>query len=134
MKSIFTQIFVTLGVIFLILIIAGIYFFVTDPYNLKPLLFGSDSVNTQVKTTNGVESKGTSTTNETTTTSGGFTLSASQKQALVNLGIDPASVPSSISPAQETCFVNVLGEARVAEIKTGAVPNAIEFFKAKSCI
>jgi hypothetical protein len=134
MKNILTQIFITLGVIFLILIMIGVYFFVTDPYNLKPLLFGNDVVNTQVKNTNGVESKAASATNETTAASGGFALSASQKQALVNLGIDPTKVPSSISPTQESCFVSVLGEARVSEIKTGAVPNAIEFLKAKSCI
>lgn len=135
MKNIFTQIFVTLGVIFLILILVGAYFFVTDPYNLKPLFFGSERVNTQVKSTNTPEAKVTATTSASkATVSGGFTLSLTQKQALINLGIDPASVPTTISATQESCFVSVLGEARVAEIKTGAVPNAIEFFKAKSCI
>jgi len=127
MKNILTQIFVTLGVIFLILIMVGVYFFVTDPFNIKPLFFGNTTEKAQVKNTPVTETKDTPAT-------AGFTLSATQKQALINLGIDPASVPTAISATQESCFVNVLGEARVSEIKAGAVPNAIEFFKAKSCI
>ena len=48
MKHLLNQIFVTLGVIFFILIIIATYFFITDPYNLKPLIFESDGVfNTQ---------------------------------------------------------------------------------------
>ena len=134
MKNILTKIFVTLGVIFLILIMCGVYFFITDPLNLKPLFFGSEIGKTEVKSTSATETKATTTGGAKTTTTGGFVLSDTQKQALINLGIDPASVPTTISATQESCFVSVLGEARVAEIKTGAVPNAIEFFKAKSCI
>ncbi|MFZ2252954.1 MAG: hypothetical protein WAW13_02130 [Minisyncoccia bacterium] len=134
MKNILTQIFVSLGVIFLILIMAGVYFFITDPLNLKPLFFGNGTEKTQVKNASATETKNTIPVGAKTTTTGGFVLSDTQKQALINLGIDPASVPTTISATQESCFVSVLGEARVAEIKTGAVPNAIEFFKAKSCI
>jgi len=43
MKSITTQFFVTLGVIFLILMVVGGYLFITDPYGLKPLLFGGSA-------------------------------------------------------------------------------------------
>lgn len=132
MKTFLTKIFLGLGVIFFILILIGTYLFVTDPYNLKPLLFGSP-VKTQTTKTDTTETK-TSGTTTTGAATGGFQLSAEQKQALVAFGIDPATVPSSISPAQETCFINVLGNARVSEIKAGAVPSALEFFKAKSCI
>ena len=89
MKNIFTQIFVTLGVIFLILILVCIYFFVTDPFNLKPMIFGSGPVVTQEKSTNTTAPINTT----TTATQGGFTLSDAQKQALVSFGIDPATVP-----------------------------------------
>jgi len=136
MKKILTQIFVALGVIFLILILIGVYFFVTDPFNLKPLLFGTVPVKTQTQNTPVVET--TAITPDTpavaTTPAGGFQLSNAQKQALTAFGIDPATVPSSINPKQETCFISVLGQARVTEIKAGAVPNALEFLKAKSCI
>lgn len=133
MKTFLTKIFLGLGVIFFILILIGTYFFITDPYNLKPLLFGSP-VKTQTTKTDTTETKTSDTATATGATTGGFQLSAEQKQALVAFGIDPATVPSSISPAQETCFINVLGNARVSEIKAGAVPSALEFFKAKSCI
>lgn len=127
MKSIFTQVFVTFGVIFLILMLIGVYLFVTDPYGLKPLLFGVT-----------VPAQNNSASNSNTQTgqdaSGGFQLSNAQVQALISLGIDPSAVPSSISAEQEACFVGVLGEARVGEIKAGAVPNAFEFLKAKSCL
>lgn len=133
MKTFFTKLFLGLGVIFFILILVGTYFFIADPYNLKPLLFGSPA-KTQTTKVVAPESKTTSTTTATKAATGGFQLSAAQKQALVSFGIDPATVPSSISATQETCFVSVLGEARVSEIKAGAVPSAFEFFKAKTCI
>lgn len=63
-----------------------------------------------------------------------FTLNDAQKQALSSFGIDPASVPSSISAAQEGCFVAELGSERVAEIKASGTPSAIDFFKVKSCL
>ncbi len=142
MKNILTQIFVTLGVIFLILLLIGTYFFITDPYNLKPLIFGSGPTKTQTSnnpntgntTQNTAQTGDSSTSTQAVTATGGFELSEAQRQALISLGIDPSAVPSSISEEQETCFVSVLGEARVSEIKAGAVPNAIEFYKAKACV
>ena len=128
MKHLINQIFVTLGVIFLILIFIAMYFFITDPYNLKPLIFESDGVfNTQNANSDSADINGTS-------AGGGFSLAEPQKKALVSLGIDPARVPASITAGQEQCFVGALGEARVEEIRNGAVPNAIEFAKAKGCI
>ncbi len=130
MKNIVTQIFVTLGVLFLVFLIFLSYFFIADPFGLKPLLFGSPAS----MQSSGVSNTDENTTNDTSDTSGGFELSSAQIEALVALGIDPSAVPSSISAEQEACFVGVLGEARVGEIKAGAVPSAFEFMKAKSCI
>lgn len=130
MKNITTQIFVTLCALFLVLLCFGIYLFVADPFNLKPLIFGDISTGTQQKIAPR-EDTGTSTEVQT---SAGFTLSEAQKSALTTLGIDPAAVPSSISAEQESCFIKTLGESRVSEIKAGAVPNAIELLKAKPCI
>lgn len=141
MKHFITQFFVVLGVIFLILLFIGIYFFVTDPYNLKPLLFGGSAPmqSTSAPVTESQSNADTDTSTSSTTTveqqaSAGFELSDAQVQALISLGLDPSAVPSSISPEQEACFVGVLGEARVAEIKAGAVPSAFELLKAKPCI
>lgn len=130
MKNLVNNILVGLGVIFLIIIISGVVFFIVDPYNLKPLIFGTSF--TPVKNS-GSNTKSTSTATPTAT-GGSFQLSEAQKQALVSFGIDPTNIPNSISAEQETCFVGALGQARVVEIKAGAVPSGIEFFKAKGCI
>jgi hypothetical protein len=130
MKNFFTQIFVALGIIFLVLILAGVYFFITDPFNLKPMIFGTES-NKVMPTDDGTNTGGADTSTGGVT---GFQLSEEQKQALADLGIDPDAVPTTISAEQEACFVSALGASRVSEIKAGAVPNPFEFMKAKSCV
>ncbi len=117
MKKFFNVFFVTLGVIFSIIILIGIFFVITDPFNLKPLIFGGES-------------------SESMTGDGDShpLLNESQEQALENFGINPAQVPSEITPEQEACFVEKLGQARVDEIKAGDSPTATDYFKAKDCI
>ena len=121
MKKFLNIFFVTLGIIFFILILIGTYFFVTDPLNLKPIIFGSDS---EVVTE---EVGGTKVSKNPI-------LNEKQEKALETFGIDPASIPSSITQEQESCFVEILGQARVNEIKAGDSPTATEYFKARNCI
>lgn len=121
MKKFFTIFFVTLGVIFFILILIGIYLYVADPFNIKPLLSGSDSSVSAVTNGGAVVDKNPA-------------LSPAQEKTLETFGIDPATVPSEITPEQEACFVQILGAERVAEIKAGDTPTATEFFKAKGCL
>lgn len=137
MKSILTQIFVTLGVIFLMVIIAATYFFVTDPYNLKPLIFGlmdSQMGSNQAQSTNPTDTTSAATPSADGSAATQFTLSPAQREALISLGVDPALVPTSVSPEQEACFVSVFGAGRVDEIKAGAVPTVIEFVSASKCL
>jgi len=125
MKKFFSIFFITLGVIFSILILIAIYFFITDPFNLKPMIFGSsDTRSTQSSATTDTGSE----------TDQNPALSDTQEKALETFGIDPAAVPASITPEQEACFIEKLGAARVEEIKAGDSPTATEFFTAKSCI
>lgn len=112
--------FVTLGVIFLVIIIIGIYFYITDPFNLKPLIFGSGSAESGTATGDGVDKNPA--------------LNESQEAALEKIGIDPASVPNEITPEQEACFEEKLGSERVNEIKAGDAPNSTDYFKARDCI
>jgi hypothetical protein len=121
MKKFLNIFFVTLGVIFFVLILIGTYFFVTDPLNLKPMIFGSDSEVVAEEVEGTVVGKNP-------------VLNASQEKALETFGIDPASIPSSITPEQESCFVEILGQARVNEIKAGDSPTATEYFKARGCV
>lgn len=60
-------------------------------------------------------------------------LSSAQKNALISLGIDPAKAPSSISAAQQNCFIANLGEEEFATFKSGAVPSMLDYVKVKSC-
>jgi len=94
------------------------------------MLFGSSG--SGIYKTDETPTSGTST--NATGGSTGFQLSEAQKSALQAFGIDPSKVPSSITAQQEACFTAALGAERVAQIKGGAVPSAVEFFKAKGCI
>jgi len=118
MKKFLNIFFVTLGVIFFLLILVGTYFFVADPLGLKPLLYGNADISEESRIG---EDKNPA-------------LSSSQEKTLETVGIDPASVPSSFTPEQEACFVSVLGQARVDEIKAGDSPSIAEALQAKACL
>lgn len=122
MKKFLTIFFVTLGVIFFILILGAVYLFVFDPLHLGPILFGS-TADIQLQDNNGSAKTDTHPL-----------LSETQEKTLETFGIDPARIPSEITPSQEKCFENKLGKARVEEIKAGDSPTAVEFFTAKECI
>ncbi len=133
MNKFFNSVFIGLGVVFLTLVLLLGYMFIADPFGLKPLIFGT-SIEMQTTKTYTMETPTTNTEVSAETATAGFELSNAQKQALISLGIDPAMVPSYVSATQEECFVSVLGEARVGEIRAGAVPNGVEFLRAKACI
>lgn len=118
MKKVLTVFFVTLGVIFFILILGGVYFFVADPLELRPLLFGAPS-ETETAAPAGDRNPA---------------LSEEQERALDTVGIDPASVPSEFTDEQVQCFEAILGAERVSEIKAGASPTPTEYFKARGCL
>jgi hypothetical protein len=115
MKKFFNILFVVLGIIFSVLILIGVYFYITDPLNLKPLIFNTESKSTETKDNHSL-------------------LSESQEKALKTFGIDPADIPSEITVEQESCFEAKLGAERVAEIKAGDSPSATEYIKARDCI
>jgi len=110
--------FITLGVIFFIMILTGIYLYIADPFGLKPFLFGSPAKYGMPAAESG----------------GPSFLSDEQKNALRTIGINPASIPSQFTPEQEACFVKVLGQTRVDQIKAGSAPTVIEYFQAKVCL
>lgn len=61
-------------------------------------------------------------------------LNDSQEQMLQGAGIDPATLPTEISPEMEACFKEKLGAQRVLEIMQGATPGPLDLLKAKSCL
>ena len=151
MKRFIVNTLAVFGVLFICLILAIVYLFIADPFNLKPMFSGvtipamsKPQVNNtetaatendaQVPANESVESVEVVDTGAAPTDRVVFTLSAGQRQALINLGVSPDSIPTSLSFEQEQCFVNVLGQARVEEIKAGAIPGPIEFIRAQACI
>ncbi len=120
MKKFLTYFFVTLGVVFFIIICAGAYIWFADPFEIRPFI----SVMT---------GKDASEFIETSSVDKNPALSPAQESALEKIGIDPATLPTSITSEMENCFVSKLGESRVSEIKTGDSPTPTEIFTTRSC-
>lgn len=120
MKRFLNIFFVTLGIIFFTIILVGLFLFFADPFEIKSLQFTAD--------------KSSDATDEKVSSDKNPALSPAQEKALETFGIDPATVPTSVTPEQEACFVEKLGQQRVDEIKAGDSPTVVEFYKAKSCI
>jgi len=117
--KILNVLFVILGVIFFILLLVVAYLWIADPFNVKPLLFPAQTPasNTMTKTP-----------------SNNPLLTQEQIAGLQKLGIDTSKIPSSISPAMESCLVAKLGAVRTTEIKQGSLITAIDLYQAQSCL
>lgn len=121
MKKFLQIFFTTLGVIFFILLAVGVYLYVADSYGIKPIIKSLTGQSTPpTKETGSAVDKNP-------------LLSPAQEKALEKAGIDPAALPSEITPAMEACFYTKLGAARANEIKNGAQPTPGDYFIARSC-
>lgn len=111
--------FVILGIIFLIILIIAAYFIITDPFGLKPLLKMTQTA-TDVPISNSIDKHPL--------------LTAEQERFLESFGINPATLPTEITPTMEQCFIDKLGAARVKEIEQGSELTTTDFLKASSCL
>ncbi len=118
MKKLLNIFFVTLGIIFFIIILTAGYFFIFDPLNIKSFFIDNTSSSRNLDSNEDSHPY----------------LNESQESTLRTFGIDPASLPTEITPEQEACFESKLGEERVNEIKSGDSPSEEDYFKAKDCI
>jgi hypothetical protein len=137
MKKFFTIFFIILGVVFFLILMAIAYLFIADPFNIKPFIFntaGSSAVVEEVRDNGTTANEASDTEASAITETKSTNLSPAQAGALEAVGIDPATVPQSFTPAQLTCFETILGAKRVGEIKAGATPTIPEFYAAKGCI
>ena len=129
MKQILTYFFVTLGVIFFVLLCALAYLWFADPLEIRPLIATlSSAPEVQVRDAAPIVSKVPVATDDAHPL-----LSDTQEAALEAIGINPENLPKEITPAMELCFVDTLGEVRVNEIKAGDAPTAIEVFTTRTC-
>ena len=138
MVKIIRTFFVGLGVIFFILLVIVIYFFIKDPYNLRPILMPviSEMIFPNSSSSDDLKTISNNTPEYTTSlkVNGSSSLTSDQANALKAIGVDPNSLPTTITPEQEECFVKIFGQIRVNEIKAGDTPTATEFIKGTSCL
>ena len=132
MKNFLTYFFVTLGVIFFVVLWGLAYVWFADPFNVRPLisLMTADS---EVAGEVEQQARPIGDSSETSPTDKNSKLSPEQESALKAIGVNPESLPSTLTPEMEACFVATLGQARVAEIKGGESPTPQEVFASRSC-
>ncbi|MFH1890485.1 MAG: hypothetical protein ABIJ91_02895 [Candidatus Kuenenbacteria bacterium] len=120
--------FVVLGIIFFILIIGIGYIWFADPFNLKPLIPSGVSPISVIKTITGNNEV------EIDNIDKNPLLTEEQEAQLESMGIEPADLPSEITPQMEKCFTQKLGEKRTSQIIQGDSPTPADFLKASSCL
>jgi len=120
MKKLLIILIIILAIILIFLVSGGIYAYLI----LKPFLISTTSTNTNELI---------NTDSQTVIDKHPF-LTPIQEATLEKIGIDPAKLPTTITPAMEACFIEKLGTDRVKAIKDGESPNPIDFLKAKSCL
>lgn len=61
-------------------------------------------------------------------------LNPQQEALLQSAGIDPKDVPTTLTPAQQQCAIDALGEKRALELVNGATPSVTDITQAKHCL
>ncbi len=61
-------------------------------------------------------------------------LTDEQQARLVKTGIDVKKLPTEITPEQQKCSINKLGQDRITEIMKGAEPTPLEILKVMPCL
>lgn len=119
MKKIILGFFVTLGIIFFVLLLALGYVYATNMFGIRTILSGDTSMNASEQSAS-LEDKNP-------------ILSPAQEKVLEGMGIDPSLLPKTITPQMMSCFNEKLGAQRVLEIKNGSTPKPAEYLVIKSC-
>lgn len=61
-------------------------------------------------------------------------LNEDQEKVLQSYGVDPAQLPTEITPDMQQCFIDKLGQDRAVQIIGGSEPTPTEIFKARECL
>ena len=119
-RRILTYFFVTLGVIFFILICAGLIFWMRISQVTAPT-DASDTNTAQEEAPQQIDANPY--------------LNETQEKTLKAVGVDPATLPKEITPEMNVCFKETLGAERYDMLASGQEqPSAADFFKARSCL
>lgn len=132
--------FMGLGVVFFVLILITVYMVIVDPFHVKPLISILWSQTSSAPEQSAIVPPSEAPLEEgaamESAAGPGSTipLSSEQTAVLETVGIDPSTLPTSISPAQEACFIEQLGADRVEAIMDGAAPTPLEIWQARECL
>lgn len=115
-RGIIANIFIGLGVIFLLLILLIAIILIVKPYGI-----------------NLIKLIPAATSDEPISTYDHPLLNTKQESILESVGIDTKSLPSQITAEQQQCAISILGAERVSEIVAGGTPSMGEVLKVKDC-
>lgn len=128
MKSLLKALLILIISLIIIAIALATYILIKNPFGLRDVLV--------VSYLNKNSSVSTDTTTSSSTASSTYDhplLNTEQEARAAKAGIDVSKLPAEITPAQQQCVNNKLGEARVMEIIKGATPSPIEMVKVLPC-
>ena len=109
MKKFLNIFFVVLGIIFFIQICVLSYIWFADPFNIRPMIeMLTAPTPNALDTTGATPSSGTIDKNPA--------LSPTQESALESIGINPANLPTTITPEMESCFTNGLSVEVIKDV------------------
>lgn len=115
----------------------GLYIYKANPFNVQACLISSflNSAGGEIRDNNPVSPDGSASAESGVNEQDKHPLlNEDQEKQLEEAGIDVESLPQTISPEAEECFIEKLGEERVKEIKEGDSPSSYEIFKTRSCL
>ena len=121
-------------IIILVSIIVLIVVFTFNPFNSRTKLIGSIINSYLSSNIEGYTPFDNNLENNTTSNDKHPLLNENQEKTLEDYGVNVGQLPSTISSDMKTCLIEKVGEERASEIVGGASPNALEVFKARSCL
>lgn len=128
MKTLLKALLILIISIIVIAIALAAYIMIKNPLGLRDV-FVASYINTHQ-----TESTATSTSNTASSSTYDHPLLNEEQEArAAKAGIDVSKLPSEITPEQQQCVNNKLGEARVMEIIKGAEPSPIEMIRVVPC-
>ncbi len=120
MRRILNYFFTTLGVIFFVILIVLVHVYMTSSSTVAFSPSAVQAVLTQNENSAAVDEIPY--------------LSEAQENMVKAVGVDPASLPTTLTEAQMACLLTAVGAARAQEIIGGETPTMSELFKAKACL
>jgi len=152
MKTLGKTLLVVGGILFWLQIIGLSYVWIVDPFQVRPVIDllwdarQTEPVNDEINAETSVEPYSVEVDSDAEAGADNIPLANSepvdknplltedQEQQLETVGIDPAALPQTITPAMVECAEGILGSARVIEIQAGATPTLSEFIEVRQCL